>query len=126
MILELEDQVCAFEWAARLKELGVRQDTCRYWHYDMFGPILSNRSHHDSEVGCAAYLTDELLALFPKDIELQRKDNRWILKFGTDMFSGKVDLNIEPEESLANVLARVLIALIKNKGDDFKKLSKIQ
>lgn len=56
--MQLKDQVCAYDLAQKLKELGCRQDTAFAWLTGYKFPVLGG--HYGSRFECAAYSTAEL------------------------------------------------------------------
>lgn len=62
--MKLENQVCSLELAKRLKELGVKQDSCFYWgiNDDIFQPTEPDTNKY---VVCSAFTVAELVELSP-------------------------------------------------------------
>lgn len=89
---EIKSIICNIKWAQKLKELGVGQETV--FHY----------------ADCAAFTAQELIALFPDKFKLHRMNDIWRFEFHG------VLMHIQEEQNVANVLARILISLIKNRG----------
>jgi hypothetical protein len=106
---------CDLRWAQRLKEIGLRQDTT--FHYvwddknDRFEICWSDdhESDYESET-YAAYTVQDFVDLFPRLFKFSRSDNEW--KFICEY----ADIHLENEEKLANVFARILISITKNKS----------
>lgn len=116
----LEKHVCSLKWAQRLHELGVRQDSYFHWIYDdkddRWDVSWTNYFDQD-EPHYAAFTAQDFVDLFPRLFKFSRSDGSW--KFLCEY----ADMTLhENEENIANVFARILVAIAKNKGDNFKKI----
>lgn len=121
----LEDQLTSIELSKRLKELGVKQESRLTWK--RFIPIKGSsylkpewqislyKGTDDQREIVSAFLAQELLELFPKDFHLERDGNNWNLSFNFPRRDGHIDLSIKDEPNFANVLASMLITLIKDR-----------
>lgn len=110
----LEKHVCDRKWAQRLKEIGVRQDTYFHWVYDDKNDIweVAWTSYFDeSDTHCAAFTAQDFIDLFPRLFKFARSDNQW--KF----YCEYADMDLDGENNIANVFARILISITKNKGE---------
>lgn len=76
--MEITDQICAFDFAKRLKELGVKQDSLFYrfgmkdYQY-IFCKTYEQYSEHvdlDIKDGYAAFTSEELLSILPNAVTL--------------------------------------------------------
>ncbi len=115
----LEKQVCSLKWAKRLHEIGVRQDT--YFHWVFFEGqkdwnvtfFAENSIDHltDYDERYAAYTVQDFIDIFPKLFKVARSDNEW--KFLCEA----VDMHLKDEDNMANVFARFLISITKNKDE---------
>jgi len=118
---DLEKHVCSLKWSIRLFELGARQDTYFHWIYiqkdDRWEVLQSDDDFYEDDVPhFAAYTAQDFVDLFPRVFTLRRINIRWRLE--CDVISAEMDI----EEKLADVFARILITLIKNKNEQ-KKLN---
>ncbi len=114
-----EKNFCSVKWAQRLKEIGVRQDTA--FHYVWFKEsqefrILRVENFLYTEC-CSAFTVQDFVDLFPKLFKFARSGNEW--KF----YCEGADMHLKDEDRLADVFARILVSITKNKKDKFKKLS---
>jgi hypothetical protein len=120
----LEKHVCSPRWAQRLKEIGVRQDTIFQWTYNEFhhewSLVRTNYIPDISEIKspiCAAFMIQEFIDIFPRLFRVSRNDDQW--RFYCEV----IDTHCEEPDNLANVFARILITITKNKNDP-KKIGK--
>lgn len=114
---DLEKNVCSRKWAERLKEIGVRQDTYFFWMYDKKQErwdVGWSDYFDEDDIYCAAYTVQDFVDLFPRLFKFARDGHEW--KF----YCEYADMHLENEEKLADVFARILIAITKNKGQDKK------
>lgn len=113
-----EKNYCSIAWAIRLKEIGVRQDTCAYylpaeykldgiWHIDD-----DEIKHIKMDERIAAYSVQDFIDIFPDLFKLARSENEW--KF----YCEAADMHLKDETILANVFARILISITKNKNEN--------
>ncbi len=102
-----KEQVCSFELAKRLKELGIKQDSLFAWLTDYYVEYLPSNIRNE-KVCIAAFTVAELgLLLFTKGVfTTQHIGQRWYLD------KPGIPVPIEGE-SEADVRAKMLIYLIK-------------
>jgi hypothetical protein len=120
MFRNLEKQVCSLKWAQRLAEDGVRQDTYFQWIYDekaeKWDVAWTSYLDFDAdERHYAAFTVQDFIDIFPKLFKFARSDNEW--KFYCEAFDG----HLEGETNLADIFARVLLTITKNKGSKENK-----
>jgi hypothetical protein len=109
----LEKQVCSLKWAKRLREIGIRQDTYYQWIYDYKNDswdICASDYYDEDTVHVAAFTAQDFIDLFPHLFTFKRREDQWI--FSCD----KIDMQVHDEENLADVFARILITITKNKN----------
>lgn len=132
MRMNINDLVCDFELAERLKELGIKQNS--YFVYYKFkiekrynSDVTENWQIDDDERfdTISAFTANELMEYFPAFIEDREtghdtfnalmigKGNRMVGSFYTANYTCN-DTNFQ-DESLANVCAKLLIWLIEEK-----------
>jgi hypothetical protein len=108
---DFDKNFCSLQWAKRLKEIGVRQDTM--FHYvwddknDQFEITWSNEPYDDENY--SAFTIQDFVDLFPKLFKFARNDHEW--KF----YCEAADMHLANENKLADVFARILVAITKNK-----------
>ncbi len=110
----LEKQVCTLKWAQRLKEIGVRQDTFFHWVYDKKNErwdVAWADEWDEEDVYCAAFTAQDFVDLFPKLFKFARNDKEW--KF----YCEYADMHLNDENNLADVFARILVSITKNKNE---------
>lgn len=117
----LEKHVCNLKWSTRLWQLGIRQDTFFHWIYDKKNEIWEvtwTNYFDEDENHYAAFTVQDFVDLFPRFFKISRSDNEW--KF----YCEAADMHLENEDNMANVFARILVAITKNKTTekDKKKL----
>ena len=104
---------CSFKWAQRLKEIGVRQDTVFHYVWDEKNAIYeicwSNEPYDDENY--SAYTAQDFVDLFPRLFKFARNEGEW--KF----YCEYADMHLSSEENLADVFARILVAITKNKRE---------
>ena len=116
---DLDKQVCSLNWARRLCEIGVRQDTYFHWIYDEKNDkweVSWTDYFDEDDMHFAAFTAQDFVDLFPRLFKFARNDNEW--KF----YCEAIDAHMQDEEKLADVFARILIALTKNKNEAKKGL----
>jgi hypothetical protein len=114
----LDKHVCSLKWAQRLNEIGVRQDTYFHWLYDDKNEIWEvcwSDYFDEQDTHFAAYTAQDFIDLFPKLFRLARNESEWKFDFGRH--SDFAEMSLKEDENLANVFARMLIAITKNKND---------
>jgi hypothetical protein len=126
--MNLESQVCSFELAKRLKELGVKQDSLCYWN-SIDTPwylivFYDEVSECSADFIISAFTATELAEMLPYKIEdcpiiIDRPfSNMWGVLYRPigskiiDMVKGYFLLT--SDENLANALAKMLIYLLEN------------
>lgn len=80
--MKLESQVCSLEYAKRLKELGVKQESLFYWSFydggfseEEPGITLTDEANHGFEEDLlSAFTVAELGEMLPKQIEYKVTD----------------------------------------------------
>jgi len=115
----LDKHVCSLKWAQRLNEIGVRQDTYFQWVYDQKNDVWEvcwSDFFEEQDIHCAAFTAQDFVDLFPDLFRLARSNNQW--KF----YCEYADMHLQDDENLANVFARILIYITKNK-DEKKRIS---
>ncbi len=108
---------CSLQWAKRLKEIGVRQDTTFHYVWDSKNDCFEvcwSTAPYDNE-NYAAFTIQDFVDIFPKLFKFARNDNEW--KF----YCEYADMHLDDENRLADVFARILVAITKNK-DEKKRL----
>jgi hypothetical protein len=109
---DLEKNVCSRKWAERLKEIGVRQDTYFHWIYDKKNEqwdVGWSDYFDEDDFHCSAFTVQDFIDLFPRLFKFSRNEHEW------NFYCEYADIHLEDEENLANVFARILIAITKNK-----------
>lgn len=140
--MKLENQVCSLDLAKRLKELGVKQESLFYWEnignrwltLKMRGELVRNGVRFcPSNLNVSAFTTSELGELLPKEIVdydcngKEYKPRLYICRYLEDFGHNKIwswkvsyhvnyqeETSVSPDESLANVLAYMLVYLLEN------------
>jgi hypothetical protein len=131
--MQLKDQVCSFELAKRLKELGVRQESLFYWSIDkesqkeelivwnLKNKFCANQSNlYDTCIKFpeyydlfSAFTVSELGAMLPYWTEsVKRLKDDWVCIF-RNKHNDTNDHSFAETE--ANARAKMLIYLINNK-----------
>jgi len=127
--MEVEKQVCSFELAERLKELGVKQESFFYWIPEDVSRIdwsvessdnIASESSQSSEA-LSAFTVAELGETLPREIirdglhlhmeELRNASGEWITKYILEYKDGQTCFGI----SQADARAKMLIYLLENK-----------
>lgn len=112
---------CSLKWAKRLKEIGVRQDTVFHYVWDdknnCFEICWSNEPYDDENY--SAFTIQDFVDLFPRLFKFARNNDEW--KF----YCEAADMHLKDENNLADVFARILVAITKNKGEISKRLRRI-
>jgi|GEM_PF-6727121 hypothetical protein len=119
----LDKHVCSLKWAQRLREIGIRQDTYFHWIYDEKNEIWEvcwSDYFDETDTHCAAFTAQDFIDLFPKYFRMVRNENEWGFDFGRT--SDYAETSLKEDENLANVFARILIAITKDKSNKTKKL----
>jgi len=134
--MELKDIVCDFEYAVRLKKLGVkRKSIFTHWNddelhsTDAIKSLYSGRVFEDNSIN--AYTVAELGEMLPKEIKL---GNTYYLEIGycvedkewsCGYWNGQHDEArlCTVDNKLANCLAKNLNQLIDNKHVDVEELN---
>lgn len=110
----LDKHVCDLKWAKRLKEIGIRQDTYFQWLYDAKNDKWDVAWYDfcdEDEIHCAAFTAQDFIEIFPKLFKVARNLNKWLF------YCEYADMDLPNEDNLANVFARILIAITKNKKE---------
>lgn len=118
----LEKQVCSLVWSKRLMEIGIRQDTYFHWVYNSKAEVwdVSWTDYFDEdEIHYAAFTVQDFVDLFPRIFNILRCENRW------RFYCEASDMHLKDEENVANVFARILISITKNKNE-IKKIGSKQ
>jgi hypothetical protein len=109
--MQLEKQVCSLEFAKKLKELGVDQESIWFWarqpaisgdwtiHY--FGNVRGERHKF------SAFTVAELGEMLPDGYKTSRQNKNWI----TYAAFGGADISADTE---ADARAKMLVYLIEN------------
>lgn len=107
----LDKNFCSLKWAQRLKEIGVRQDTMFHYVWDEKNVCYEICWSHDSydEEHYSAFTAQDFVDLFPKLFKFARSDGEW--KF----YCEYADMHLRDETKLADVFARILVAITKTK-----------
>lgn len=115
----LEKQVCSLKWAKRLSEIGVRQDTYFHWAYDEKNDrwdVCWTDYFDEDEPHYAAFTAQDFIDLFPRLFKIARSESEWLF------YCEYADMRLGNEENLADVFARILVAITKTKGEKQKCL----
>lgn len=141
--MNLEAQVCSFEHATKLKELGVKQESYFYWRDDVDneGVIIKKKILHIEDYWpyrnpvtvydyYSAFTVAELGGLIPWEIELYKNDTRYtysldmmkvkkefIISYNSNWNNSIGDRSLACKKNVneANARAEMLIVLIENK-----------
>jgi hypothetical protein len=126
--MELSEQVVSLDLAKRLKELGVKQHSLFYFvkrnNKNRYSIAYLSKSfidyNNEFDDICSAYTTTELGELLPAMINSTPLEILKGLKFGDiqPLYCVRyynADLIGEPDKSMANAMAKMLIHLIENK-----------
>ena len=106
----IEGIVCSLKWSKLLQEAAIRQDTLFHWvrvgngEFILFGQESVTYGHLERY---AAYTAQEFVDLFPVLFKISRKENEW------QFLSKEFHMHLKNEENLSNVLARILLRLLK-------------
>lgn len=112
--MKLEQQVCSLEYAKRLKELGVKQESIFVWEYyneEFYGvnflPLAIIPNNFDNFENYSAFTVAELCEILPaKHLNFYKNESGYIFSlFGEP---NTIDKNI------ANAAAKMLIQLLEN------------
>ena len=119
MKVELKDIACSLQWAKRLKEENIKQDSLFWWkeHESRWSLSLSERPLQqfiDCGRAIAAFTVQEFNNVFPKIYRLAHDHNEWKLGF-EDQNDCLVSIHLPNETNMANVYAKMLLSIIKNK-----------
>ena len=122
-ILKLKDQVCSFELAKRLKDLGVEQKSLFFWNYDDFGSSenLENSNFkgwidNPNWRKASAFTVAELGEMLPEGYQTYRLGYKWFndAKSQDEMgWVSKPELIFDAFETEADARAKILIHLIE-------------
>ena len=124
--MTLEQQVCSFELAKKLKELGVKQESLFYWHETarLDGVHVLNQKYSDDKFCFSAFSVAELGEMLPECYFTQHRLNaEWeCYQNFTKIIEGTKPLQKEyPENHVsmfasteADARAKMLIYLIEN------------
>ena len=124
--MKLEDQVCSLEYAKRLKELGVKQDSLFYWSIKDNNIIFSGYCFPE-EINiknyCSAFSVAELVEMLPDSLPMKTatEEVKNIIYgkskgiHGIAYGEGHKMFPIFNDKTEANVRAKMLIYLIENK-----------
>lgn len=110
---DFDKNFCSLKWAKRLKEIGVRQDTVFHYVWDAKNDqfeICWSSEPYDEE-NYSAFTAQDFVDLFPKLFKFARKDHEW--KF----YCEAADMHLANEYKLADVFARILISITKDKNE---------
>ena len=118
--MQLSDQVCSLELARRLKELGVKQESCFYWcnvnnwEYKSILRYCENATERElrlSGFAISAFTVAELGEMLPVwQDSCKREINEWHVRvFEKDIIHNSF------HETEADARAKMLIYLIENK-----------
>lgn len=130
--MKLEDQICCLEYAKRLKELGVKQESLLVWAYSTVTmshdiEFYNNESPYGNSY--SAYTVAELLDLLPESLPesaesvILQKVNVYPNNIVTYFCEYRYGLaETEAPQNAANCLAAMLIYLIENKLLDINDL----
>jgi hypothetical protein len=123
--MTLESQVCSLDLAKRLKELGVKQESCFDWVEidDDYWILMGRKQKKFKEMAdslkdtcISAFTVAELLKEIPiEDCTIGGENGRYWVHYNTyevdDEHNGIVEFE---EENLSNALAKLLIYLKDN------------
>jgi hypothetical protein len=116
--MKLEDQVCALEYAKKLKELGVKQESLFYWIKEDSPYIWYNSNNypiHAEKFYYSAYTVAELGEMLPDWFDSGNRDKSthdWMCRV-FEKNSDKANCAFADKE--VNARAKMLIYLIENK-----------
>lgn len=113
----LDKHVCSLKWAQKLFEIGVRQDTYFHWIYDEKNEVWEvcwSDYYDEQDKHVAAFTAQDFIDLFPKLFRLARSESEWKFDFGRH--SDFAEMSLKEDENLANVFARMLITITKDKN----------
>lgn len=137
-MLPLEKQVCALQYAERLRELGVKQDSYFNYYKDNENEIhifsKTENGSYNEYVGCtyvifSAFTVAELGEMLPKEINIKTKKGKSISSFQINarggywqaVYFGAIQTAADTE---ADARSQMLIHLIENglvKVEDINK-----
>ncbi len=123
--MKLEDIVIDFEYAKKLKELRIKQESLFYWQYQNEYDEKFNakweivETPFPDEIYLSAFTSDELLEMLPNMIEefydlTINKDNYYNVSYTECTHFEIKTIYYEEENKLSNALAKMLIWLIEN------------
>lgn len=110
----IDNHFCDLKWAKRMKEIGIRQDTVFHYVWDDKNEVFEicwSHDEYDTE-HYAAFTAQDFVGIFPSFFKIARNESQW--KFSCEY----ADMNLHDEENLANVFARILVAITKYKSMD--------
>ena len=107
----MEKYVCNLEHSIKLKELGVKQESCFYWITDLRNEAVLAR-YSNSKTKVSAFLVGELGEMLPDfDIITEKFGEYWYCEYKKNEI-----LNYRiAEDTEANARASMLEYLIENK-----------
>lgn len=106
----IEGIVCSLKWSKLLYAAEIRQDTLFHWvkvtsgEFVLFGQDGRTSGHNERY---AAYTAQEFVDLFPVLFKISRRKREW------QFLSKEFHMHLEDEDNLSNVLARILLRLLK-------------
>jgi hypothetical protein len=117
--MKLEEQVCALEYAKKLKEFGVNQDSLFYWSkwiekYEVVMPMMGRNEDYIS-----AFIASEIINLLPECIPNEGDLMMWnymegdVRIYGVDYCGSGYEAH--KDIKFVDALAKQLIYLIENK-----------
>lgn len=109
---------CSLKWAKRLKDIGVRQDTTFHYVWDSKNDcfeICCSESYADENY--SAFTVQDFVDLFPKLFRIDRNYKSW--NFNCEY----AEMHLDNEYKLADVFARILITITKDREKKCLKLS---
>lgn len=127
--MNLEDQICSFNLARKLKKLGVKQESLFYWYLGTFEPFVDyfecgniHRDYALPEIICSVFTVAELGEMLPRIINNKKiyfyssfktRDLDYVVEY-----AGYLDHKLGKsgyDKNEANARAKMLIYLIENK-----------
>lgn len=126
--MKLEDQVCSFELAKELKELGVFQDSLFYWNKDgkgIYTGSVKKIAFETDPLEFSAFTVSELGEILPYKIHKSGKEFYLELEkdkegsYWVSFYNKYLDLDEQPklmwfDENESNARASILIRLIED------------
>lgn len=130
-MLSLEQQMCSLEYAKKLKELGVKQQSLFYWYSkdidkDSYGICYTKGvGLKDARVDYSAFTVAELGELLPMEIQIKNtkywyatgktyKDDKYYLEHEVSYGDSFTCFRLERGNTEANARSKMLIYLIEN------------